>query len=80
MKIVIGITQEPEKVEGLVSRYYGESQTLTEVGPFITQVEALNWLVYLKSIIGDIEEIIPEVQSPKEALWYGFTFERGARH
>ncbi len=76
MKIIIGITQEPAKLKDFVSQHYGEAGSLTEVGPFLSKIEALNWLVYLKSVIGNIDEIIPERQSVQEAIWYGFTYER----
>lgn len=76
MKIFIGITQEPKKIEELLSRHNGETRSLTEVGPFVSKLEALNWLVYLKSRIGNFEEIIPKLQSGQEAIWYGFTFEQ----
>ncbi len=76
MKIIIGITQEPEKFKEFVTLQYGETGTLTEVGPFKSKIDALNWLVYLKSLIGDFEEIIPDLQSGKDAIWSGFTYER----
>ncbi len=78
MKFVIGITHEPKNIKEILSRYQGEHGSLTEVGPFVSQVDALNWLVYLKSIIGDFEEIIPKSQLHKEAIWYGFTFEKAS--
>lgn len=76
VKIIIGITQEPAKLKEFMSQQYGETGSLTEVGPFLSKIEALNWLVYLKSVIGNIDEIIPERQSEQEAIWYGFTYER----
>lgn len=76
MKIYIGITQEPKKIEELLTLHNGATRSVTEVGPFVSKLEALNWLVYLKSRIGDFEEIIPKLQSGKEAIWYGFTFEQ----
>jgi hypothetical protein len=76
VKIIIGITQEPENFKEFVILHYGETGSLTEVGPFISKMDALNWLVYLKSLIGDFEEIIPDMQSGKDAIWYGFTYER----
>jgi hypothetical protein len=78
MKIFIGITQEPKKIKELLPKYHGKTDSLTEIGPFVSRLEALNWLVYLKSRIGNIEEIIPKTQSNKEAIWYGFTFEQAA--
>ncbi len=75
MKIIIGITQEPGKAKQLMSKYNGNARSLREIGPFVSQVEALNWLVYLKSRIGDIEEIYPEDDTATESIWYGFTFE-----
>ncbi len=72
---MIGITEEPSNIKNLLSTYNGNARSLTEIGPFVSKVEALNWLVYLKSRIGDIEEIIPERQSSNGAVWYGFTFE-----
>jgi hypothetical protein len=76
VKIIIGITQEPEKFKEFVSMNFGDIGSLTEVGPFISKMDALNWLVYLKSLIGYFEEIIPDLQSGKDAIWYGFTYER----
>jgi hypothetical protein len=76
VKIIIGITQEPGKLKEYVTQHYGETGSLTEVGPFLSKIEALNWLVYLKSVIGNIDEIIPKRQSEQEAIWYGFTYER----
>ena len=76
MKIIIGITQEPKKIKELLPKYDGKEGSLTEIGPFVSKLEALNWLVYLKSRIADIEEIIPQQQSSKDAIWYGFTFEQ----
>lgn len=79
MRIMIGITREPGNIQELLSKYNGNAGSLTEIGPFVSKVEALNWLVYLKSRIGDIEEIIPELQSSNGAVWYGFTFEIDVR-
>jgi len=76
VKIIIGVTREPEKIKEYLSQHHGENGTLTEVGPFVSRMDALNWLVYLKSCIGNFEEIIPSLQSGKESLWYGFTFEQ----
>lgn len=75
MKIIIGITQEPIKLKEFLFMHHGKSGSLTEIGPFLSKMDALNWLVYLKSVIGDFEEIIPELQTGKEAIWYGFTYE-----
>lgn len=78
MKIVIGIIQDPKKIEGLISQHQGKIGSLTEVGPFVSQKEALIWLDFLKSKIGDIEEISYEHESPTETVWYGFTFEKAS--
>lgn len=78
MQIIVGITREPTKFQNYIFQSYGETGSLTEIGPFLSKLEALNWLVYLKSMIGNIEEIIPELQSGEDANWYGFTFERKA--
>ena len=76
MKIIIGITQDPAQIEDCISRYHGEKQSLTELGPFVSRVEALNWLVFLKSRIANFEEIYPGAAKGDEAVWYGFTFEQ----
>lgn len=78
MKIVIGITQEPERSAEYLSRKYGESGSMTEIGPFRSKQDALDWLLYLKGEIGDVEELIPEQRSDNEQIWYGFAFEMGA--
>lgn len=80
MKILIGITQEPAKSKEYINQHYGSAGTLTEVGPFLSMVDALNWLVYLKSVIGEFEEIIPQQQSGLDAVWYGFAYEDSAVH
>jgi hypothetical protein len=76
VKIIIGVTKEPERIKEYLSQHRGQDGTLTEIGPFLSRMDALNWLVYLKSRIADFEEIIPESQSGRQALWYGFTFEQ----
>lgn len=78
VKIIIGVTQEPEKIREYVSQHHGDKGTLTEVGPFLTTLDALNWLAYLKSMICDFQELIPTPSRGKESLWYGFTFEQAA--
>lgn len=74
MKIVIGITQEPQQILDTLSE--AEKVTLTEIGPFVSKIEAANWLDFLKSQIGEFEEILAENQTGNEAIWYGFTFEK----
>lgn len=76
MKIIIGVTREPERLKEYLSKHHGQDGTLTEIGPFVSRIDALNWLVYLKSRMANFEEIIPDLQSHKKALWYGFTFEQ----
>ncbi|WP_163336766.1 hypothetical protein [Desulfopila sp. IMCC35008] len=76
MKVLIGITKEQRNIEEIITRYHGQSGSLVEFGPFISKMDALNWLAYLKSRIGDFEEIIPEFQSGSESAWYGYTFEQ----
>lgn len=80
MKILIGVTKEPEKIKDYLYLHHGQDGTLTEIGPFISRLDAMNWLVYLKSRIGHFEEIIPNNPSDKETLWYGFTFEQETHH
>jgi len=75
VKILIGITQEPEETKQYLSQRYGAAGCLTEFGPFGSMVDALNWLVYLKSIIGEFEEIIPSHQTGGDGIWYGFAYE-----
>ncbi len=75
MKIIIGVTREPEKIRHYIDDHYGQKGTLTELGPFLSRLDALNWLTYLKSRIRHCEEIIPDLQSDTEAVWYGFTYE-----
>ncbi len=76
MKIVIGITQNPEKIQSIFSQYLGKPGSLTEVGPFVSKEEVLKWLNCLKGKIGDIEEIDTEQELITETVWYGFTFEQ----
>ena len=75
MKILIGITQETKDTKEFIYQHHGNTGTYTEVGPFLSKVDALNWLVYLKSVIRNFEEIIPHLQSGKDAVWYGFAYE-----
>jgi len=75
MRIFIGITQELEKAKEYIEQRYGSDGCFTEVGPFLSMVDALNWLVYLKSMIANFEEVIPKNQSDKDVLWFGFSCE-----
>lgn len=76
MKIIIGITRNPESIGELVGQRRGSKSSLTEIGPFVSKREALNWLEYLKNRIGDFEEIVAAQEPGNEAVWYGFTFEQ----
>lgn len=76
MKIIIGVTREPGEIGEYLSTHHGENETLTKVGPFLSTMDALNWLTYLKSMIGDVQEIMPTTQKGQDSLWYGFTFEQ----
>ena len=80
VKIYMGVTKEPERIKDYLCQHHGQNGTLTEIGPFVSRLDALNWLVYLKSQIGEFEEIIPRDQGGMQDLWYGFTFERPTRH
>ena len=80
MKILIGVTKEPEQIKNYLYQHHGQDGTLTEIGPFISRLDALNWLVYLKSRIGDFQEIIPASQSGEDDLWFGFTFEQAGHN
>ena len=80
MKILIGVTKNPGKVKDYLKQHHGQDDTLTEVGPFASRMEALNWLVYLKSRIGHFQEIIPASQVGDDELWFGFTFEQDDHH
>ena len=79
MKIIIGVTREPEKIKDYLSQHQGLDGTLTEIGPFVSRLDAFNWLVYLKSRISNFQEIYPESKSTEQSLWYGFTFEQSMR-
>jgi hypothetical protein len=79
VKIIIGITDEPEEIHDFFTRYHGKAGTLTEFGPFISWLDASNWLVFLKSRIANVGEIIDGPHSNKQDIWYGFTFEQ-AKH
>ena len=80
VKILIGVTKEPEKIKDYLYQHHGQDGTLTEIGPFVSRLDALNWLVYLKSRIGNFQEIIPASQSGEENLWFGFTFEQAGHN
>ncbi|TKB11695.1 hypothetical protein [Desulforhopalus sp. IMCC35007] len=79
MKIMIGVTREPEKIKDYLCEHRGLHGTLIEIGPFVSRMEAFNWLVYLKSRIGSFQEIYPETKANGQSLWYGFTFEQPAQ-
>lgn len=76
VKIYMGVTREPEKINEYLTNHCGIKETLTEIGPFVSRLDALNWLVYIKSSISHFQEIIPSSQSGKNSPWYGFTFEQ----
>ena len=77
MKIFIGVTKHPENIKGYLYDHLGQDGTLTEVGPFASRLDALNWLAYLKCRICNFQEITPKSQTEEGAdLWFGFTFEQ----
>ncbi len=76
MRIIIGITQNPNIIKTLLTEYGGSRETLVEMGPFISEEEAENWLKFLTSHIGSIKQIAGDQAPDEEKLWYGFTFEQ----
>ncbi len=80
MKILIGVTKEPEKIKSYLFQHHGKDGTLTEIGPFVSRLDALNWLSYLKCRIGNFKEIIPASQSGEDDIWFGFTFEQAGNN
>lgn len=77
MKIVIGITQDPENIENYIDQYAGKVGSATEVGPFLSQEEARVWQESLKNKISTIEVVPEEPNIQLDAVFYGFTFESG---
>jgi len=75
---MIGITQELSEIESIITLNKGDSSSLTEVGPFLSEKDALSWLSFLKSRIGDIREIYSKPDPHKGSVWYGFTFEQAS--
>jgi len=76
VRIVIGITQDPKRIQTLLAAYGGKKDTLVEMGPFVSKDEANNWLQFLESKIRLIKKIAPEQGQDEDKLWYGFTFEQ----
>lgn len=75
MKVFIGITQNQEEIQSYLIEKGGLVDSLTELGPFLNQEDALQWLNYLKKNIRNLEEITSATIS-SEGGWYGFTFEQ----
>jgi hypothetical protein len=81
VKIFIGVTKNPENIKNYLYEHLGQDGTLTEIGPFASRLDALNWLAYLKCRICNFQEITPRSQTGKaEDLWFGFTFEQPKIH
>lgn len=76
VKTFIGITQDSDEIEQFVVHNNGKLASVTELGPFLSKSEAVNWLEYLKSKISDIEEVYSVRELLIEDSWYGFTFEQ----
>ncbi|MDD2463067.1 MAG: hypothetical protein PHI97_03655 [Desulfobulbus sp.] len=76
MRIVIGITQDPKRIQALLAEYEGRKDTLVELGPFISERDACSWLKLIKSKISGIKEIPSGQGQDDDKLWYGFTFEQ----
>ncbi len=75
MNVFIGITQHPEKLQQAIDANAGSSDSLMEVGPFLTKEAASEWKNYLTSKLGKTTEIDPDQEKDAYSLWYGFTFE-----
>jgi hypothetical protein len=75
MNLFIGITQKPELVQEKMASNSGITETLMEVGPFLTQEDAQAWKSYLSTKIGVVNELFIETDNNENSLWYGFTFE-----
>jgi hypothetical protein len=75
VKIYIGITQNPTKAKEYIEQLQESTGCFTEFGPFLSMLEAQNWLVYLKSLVPDFEEVTPETSFGDEDMWFGYTYE-----
>jgi hypothetical protein len=75
MRIIIGIFQDKEDVTRFNKSRMLDLTSLTEVGPFFSKNQALQWMKELHSRIDNSEiGFVPEI-SEKDLQWYGFTFE-----
>lgn len=75
MNVFIGITQHPENLDKKISANSGSSESLMEVGPFLTKEDAIAWQDYLTKKLGKATELTPQREKDANELWYGFTFE-----
>lgn len=80
MKIFIGITQEQKYITEFLIQKQGITDSLTEIGPFASKSEALDWMGYIKNSVSNCEEIIPNSHADSDSVWFGFTFERVQRN
>lgn len=75
MKVLIGITQGLEQTRNFITREFGETGIITEIGPFRSFEDASRWEHYMTTRAGGYEQLTMPPSIPSDSFWYGITLE-----
>lgn len=73
MKAFVGIYQEREQADRYLDSIGMEPEAVMEVGPFVSQFQAVEWLEFMTTRIPDCKSARCGNETSSQRLWYGFT-------
>jgi len=73
MEAFIGIYQEKEQVDRYLDSIGMEPEAVVEVGPFVSQFQAVAWLEFMAAKIPGCNSASCGGETSGQHLWYGFT-------
>lgn len=75
MKVLIGITQDPEQGATTMNKDFNGRTISSEVGPFASATDASKWMEFISSRADDFEVKELPAGSVTDTPWYGITVE-----
>jgi hypothetical protein len=75
MRILIGLFQQRQEIQKIITTKGIDPASLTEVGPFFSREQAVSWMQELHSRIESSEIALFPERGSEHLQWYGFTLE-----
>ena len=72
MKLLVGIYQEREQVDGCLDSIVVEPDAVVEVGPFSSQHQAVEWMEFMGEKMSNCTMAHYAAEERNKRPWYGF--------